>query len=339
MLEKEIHRKFLKIEPYLHGLLWCLVLLYPYIKYMGKEGGYSMPFLHELNALFFKVTISYFLYLWFYPKKQKLKHLPMVILVFVVNILVYQYLDNFFHPKLNHFWIHFVSNTLTYVGFGIVFFAVYYLKKGHEQQFKIDQLFKEKQQAEIKALKARVNPHFLFNTLNTIYANALKKEDKTPDLILKLSDGFRYLLHEGQSEFVTIAKELQHIKDYIDLQKERLIDKVEINFIETIDNQIQEITPLLFIGFIENAFKYTSVLKGQYHKIDINIQLKNKHLIFSCTNPFSTNFEQEIEAEWKESGLGIKNIKERLRLLYPDKHTLQIKDNEDLFSVELTILL
>lgn len=304
---------------------------------MHREGGYMMSFLHEINSLVFKITISYFLYLWFFRKKKDLKTVLTAIAFFIINVVTYKFFDDLFHSYNKDFLVGFIANSLTYIGFGVIFFALHQVKKSYEKQLEIEQLLKEKQLAEIKSLKARVNPHFLFNTLNTIYVNALKKDEKTPDLILKLSDGFRYLLHEGQQEFVTLDKELQHLKDYIDLQKERLADKLIINYLENIDDFSQQIPPLLFIGFIENAFKYTSILKGKNHLIDVKIELIDKKLTFYCSNPYQKN--QEIELEWKESGLGIKNIKQRLQLLYPEKHQLKIEDENGLFIVKLNITL
>lgn len=306
---------------------------------MGKEGGYSMSFLHEVNSLFFKMTISYFLYLWYFPKKKKVKYLPLVLLAFVLNVLAYGYADNLFHPHEQNFWLEFVSQSLTYIGFGIVFFTIYAIKRGYKRQLEINQLTQEKQQAEIRALKAQVNPHFLFNTLNTIYANALKKDDKTPELILKLSDGFRYMLHEGQKDYVTIGQEIQHLKDYLHLQEERLAKKVIVNFTTNIDDETQLFAPLLCIGFVENAFKYTSILKGEKHDINIRIKLKNKKLSFFCSNPFNDKTVDEIDVDWKESGVGIKNTIDRLALLYPEKHTLKINEDNAVFELKLEIQL
>lgn len=306
---------------------------------MKREGGYMMSFSHELNSLIFKMTISYFLYLVFFPKKNKLKHLPILVLVFSLNVLLYEYLDHFFHPEMTNYWTQTVSNLLTYIGFGIVFFTIYSIKKSLKNQQELNVLLEEKQKTEMNLLKARVNPHFLFNTLNTIYLNALKKDDKTPDLILKLSDSFRYILHEGQKEKVAIQQELFHIQNYIHLQEERLSDKVQVNFIKNIENQTQEIAPILLIGFIENAFKYVSILKGNNHKIDIEILLKNKELRFFCKNPFNKNALDRISVDWIESGIGIRNTEKRLQLLYPQNHTLEINEDTDFFEIKLTLKL
>ncbi|EDP72808.1 signaling protein without kinase domain [Flavobacteriales bacterium ALC-1] len=306
---------------------------------MGKENGYAMSFGHELNSLFFKITISYLLYFWFFPLKNKLKYLPLVFGIFSINILTYYYTDNLFHPGHDEYWTHFTSSALTYTAFGIVFYVIYALKKEYYSELKINQLEKEKRISEINALKANINPHFLFNTLNMIYANAIKKDEKTADLILKLSDNFRYLFHEGQHQFVPIYKDIEHLKSYIALQKERLTKKVFVNFEENIDTNSQQISPLLLISFVENAFKYTSILKGENYTINITIRLKNNELYFYCENPYALKASENIDTNWKESGIGISSTKARLNILYPKGHSLSIIEKNSLFMVTLNISL
>ena len=332
-------QKLLRLEPYIHIFLWCMVLFYPYVKYMGRENGYAMSFWHELNSLFFKITISYILYFWFFPLKNKLGYVPIVFILFVANILAYYYMDNLFHPGHDEYWTHFASSALTYTAFGIVFYGVYAIKKEYNTQLDISDLQKEKQISEINALKANINPHFLFNTLNMIYANALKKDEKTAGLILKLSDNFRYLFHEGQNEFVPIYKDIEHLKAYIALQKERLTNKVSVNFNKNIDNNSQQIPPLLLISFVENAFKYTSMLKGENHSINITIRLKDNELYFYCENPYTHKASENIDVNWKESGIGISSTKARLSMLYPKMNSLNITEENSLFKVTLKISL
>lgn len=330
-------RKYLKLEPYLHVLLWIFVLIYPYVKYIEREGGYPMSFAHELNALFFKMTISYFLYFWFFPRQKKKRDFLIVLLVFVINALLYESVDQLFHGGYSDVWNHLLAKSFTYASFGIGFFTVHSIKKSYLKQAEIDRLILEKQNTQLQTLKAKVNPHFLFNTLNTVYANALKKDDKTPELILKLSDGFRYVLHEGEKDFVTIAQELNHLNDYIQLQQERLSAKVAVQAGFHTDNEEQLIPPLLLIGFIENAFKYTSVMKGNGHRIEMDITLKHRLLRFSCKNPFEANNKAHFNQE--ESGIGIKNTQQRLDLLYPERYKLEIRKENGLFEVELEIQL
>lgn len=339
MNRKNTYQRFLKNEPIFHVFFWAIVLFYPYLKYIDYEGGYKMPFLHELNSLIFKMAISYFLYYWYSPKKNKRKYLWVVIVFLISNALLYEFVDGYFHTHTGHFWKHFMTNILTFIGFGIVFYTLYSIKKMYLYQIQLNTLLEEKKQAEMNVLKAQINPHFLFNTLNTIYANALKKDDKTPELILKLSDGFRYLFDQGQKEYVSLKQELKHLKDYVALQQERLSDKVTVEFSEDIENSEQLIAPLLLIPFIENAFKYTSLLKGENHLVSISITLIENQLSFHCTNPFDKEAEYNADKSWVKSGVGQENIKKRLKLLYPERHSLQIEDISNLYKINLSIKL
>ncbi|WP_025666322.1 sensor histidine kinase [Aquimarina megaterium] len=340
-----MYSKLKKAEPVLHLLFWGMVLFFPYIKYLGREGGYPMSFMHELVALVFNMIPTYIMYLWFFPLKNKKKYVFWVLFVFSSNALIHYYADNFFHmgadhkDHQDHRWKYVVSSFVTYFSFSLAFFALHSIKKLYAKQLELDTTKQEKQQAELSALKAQINPHFLFNTLNNIYANALKKDEKTPDLILKLSSSFRYVLHEGQKEKVTLSHEITHVKDYISLQEERLSTKIQADFFEDIDNPKKEIAPLLLIPFVENAFKYTSILKGKNHQIRIRAILKRDQFSFYCENPYNDNKKPEIDANWQESGIGIKNTKRRLQLLYPDRYQLQIKKENNVFKVILTISL
>ncbi|WP_281987071.1 sensor histidine kinase [Aquimarina aggregata] len=334
-----LYLKTKKIEPIIHLVFWSMVFFFPYIKYFGREGGYSMSFAHEFNALFFYMVPSYVVYLWFLPLKNKKKYIPLIFLIFIGNALIHYYADATFHNEEgheHHRWRTILSSLVTYLSFSLVFFTVHSVKKMYAKQLELDMVKQEKERAELKALKAQVNPHFLFNTLNTIYANTLKKDDKAPDLILKLSNNFRYVLHEGQKERVTIYQEIEHLKDYISLQKERLTNKIEVIFSEDIDNPKKQIAPLLLIPFVENAFKYTSVLKGKKHTIKIRLKIQDNDFSFYCENP-RLDAQKEIETNWEESGIGIKNTQNRLQLLYPDQYKLSIEESEALFKVMLSI--
>lgn len=323
---------FLKKEPYFHIVLWIVVFVYPYVQY--SEANTSITFLHELNGLFFKMLISYFLYLYVFPRKNQTKIILIGFFVLMINPFLFEFFDAFFHNEPYMTIKEYMTGLALYVSFGVLFYAIYTFKSSLKKQFTINQLVVEKQQAELENLKAQVNPHFLFNTLNTIYARAIKTDEKTADLLLKLSNGFRYFLHEGQQETVSIQQEITHLQDYISLQKERLSKKITVNFTTNIDDKNARIAPLLLITFVENTFKYSSVLKGNNHPVVISIHLKNKQLEFTCSNPYTNSNEAN---EWLKSGIGITNTKKRLQLMYPKKHQLVISENKAIFTVKLSI--
>lgn len=190
---------------------------------------------------------------------------------------------------------------------------------------------KERLAAELAHLKAQIHPHFLFNTLNSIYALTLRKDDKAPDSIVKLSEFMRYLLKDANENVVFLDKEIAYISNYIDLQTSRLRDSVKLNFAVNGSAENQKIAPLLLFSFIENAFKH-GVNPDEDSVIDIQIDIKNVSV-----NLLVSNKKVTIRNKEYSTNIGLANTKERLHLFYPNKHKLHINDNTEFFKVELEI--
>jgi len=192
---------------------------------------------------------------------------------------------------------------------------------------------KEKFSAQISSLKSQINPHFLFNTLNNIYATAIDASPRTADMIDKLSDMMRYTMKETQNDFVPLEEEINYLNNFIELQKLRLESKIKFDY--TIEGEFTElqIAPMLLIPFVENAFKY-GVNSEQDSNIRINIKIIESELHFLVANN-KVNIQSDIKEN--NSGLGIKNTKHRLVLIYPSKHLLTIKETENDFFVSLHI--
>jgi len=186
---------------------------------------------------------------------------------------------------------------------------------------------------ELYYLKMQIHPHFLFNTLNTLYGFALKKAEDTPDMILKLSNLLDYLLYQANKPIVSLEEEIEHIKDYIALEKMRFQDILHVDFKinGTITNL--EIAPMLLIPFVENSFKHGNIRENLLHII-IQLNVKNDIVDFTIKNSSNKDYKkQEVDSE----GIGLTNIKKRLELAYPNKHTLIIKDDGSWFKVSLSI--
>ncbi len=169
---------FLKKEPYFHIVLWIVVFVYPYVQY--SEANTSITFLHELNGLFFKMLISYFLYLYVFPRKNQTKIILIGFFALMINPFLFEIFDTSFHNEPYMTLRDFMQGLAIYSGFAVLFYGLYIFKTSMKKQLEINQLLNEKQQAELENLKAQVNPHFLFNTLNTIYARAIKTDEKQP---------------------------------------------------------------------------------------------------------------------------------------------------------------
>jgi sensor histidine kinase YesM len=186
--------------------------------------------------------------------------------------------------------------------------------------------------AELSFLKSQINPHFLFNSLNSIYSLAYQRSETTPEAILKLSEIMRYMLYECNDNKVDLAKELQYLQNYIDLQKIRFGNKAFIDF--KVEGKIegQRIVPLLLIAFIENAFKH-GVASNPLSPIRLLIDVEESHLHFYMQNKKHTNNRDAV------GGIGLNNVKRRLNLLYPGKYNLEIRDETDTYTVELSLVL
>lgn len=184
--------------------------------------------------------------------------------------------------------------------------------------------------AEVDLLKAQINPHFLFNTLNSIYSLANVKSDKTDEAILKLSGLLRYALYETSEGKVQLQQDIDYINNYIDLQRLRLSNKVTVSYTVTGNADNKMIAPMLLITFIENAFKH-GVSYMQQCLIRINIQIFDETLTLEVVNPIVEN------NSFVSGGIGLKNVQRRLELLYPDQHQLHITQDIQQFSVSLKI--
>jgi two-component system LytT family sensor kinase len=186
--------------------------------------------------------------------------------------------------------------------------------------------------AELAFLKSQINPHFLFNSLNSIYSLAYQRSETTPEAILKLSEIMRYMLYESNDNKVDLDKELQYLRNYIDLQKIRFGNKAFIDFKITGDVDGQQIAPLLLIAFIENAFKH-GVANNPVTPIRLLIDVDEGHLHLHLQNKKHNNNRDAA------GGVGLPNVERRLNLLYPGKYNLDVRNESDTYTVELSLVL
>ncbi|GGA95622.1 sensor histidine kinase [Puia dinghuensis] len=196
------------------------------------------------------------------------------------------------------------------------------------------QLQKEREkhylETELKFLRAQIQPHFFFNTLNNIYSLTLKKSDQAPDIVLKLSDLMSYMLYESTAPLVPLQKEIDYLRNYLDVEQLRFGQRLTIVFTIEGETATANIPPMILILFLENSFKHG--VKNNLSNIELDIRLKvtDNHLYFHVENPVS---EEESDPDTK--GIGLKNVRRRLDLLYGDKYTLDIREENKLFIVFL----
>ena len=239
--------------------------------------------------------------------------------IFKVEGFHFSYLSIFFNSFVNIlFWV-----VIILTGRMIV-------EKIRFQRY-LEQIEKEKAANELNFLRAQFNPHFLFNSINSIYAHIDKANKPARDMLLVFSDMLRYQLYECNVEKIELHKEISYIKNYIALQKTRLDERIIVSFCDGDINQDVMIAPLILITFIENAFKYVGFNECRENRVSISLNYNNGCLMFKIYNSKDAFINQPESS----SGLGIANVKRRLELLYPGRHELTITDTETSYEVTL----
>ena len=191
----------------------------------------------------------------------------------------------------------------------------------------------ENLQTELKLLKSQINPHFLFNSLNNIYALSVIDSDKTQQSISYLSDMLRYVLYECEFAFVPLEKEINYIKNYIKLFSLKSSNSYPIKITYKISNMQTSIAPMLLIPFVENAIKHSNIERIKDTFIQIELTETEDSICFSVANSIATTSVAKDEI----GGIGLENVKKRLSILYPEKHTLHIKTEENSFRINLKL--
>lgn len=210
----------------------------------------------------------------------------------------------------------------------LIFFSfIWMLYRFIAEQEDLEKVKKEHTEMELKFLKSQINPHVLFNNLNTIYSYSIENPKETPELILMLSDNLKHVLYESNSETISIEKELHFLDNYIKFQKIRTEGVKYINYTKAIDSEHYQIAPLMLITIIENAFKHSTLNSS----IDISIIIKNGVLDFNCSNNYDS---KKIDEDTFK--IGLQNLEKRLELIYKDKYEFTIV-KETQFKVHLKL--
>jgi LytS/YehU family sensor histidine kinase len=211
--------------------------------------------------------------------------------------------------------------------FTAVFFSLLLRTREHLSEVK-----EEKVKAELSHLKSQINPHFLFNTLNSIYVLSIKKDDRASAAIINLSGLMRYVIKDANDYKIPLQKEIEYIRNYIELQRARLGGTTQIRFVCSGDPDNKEISPLLLITYIENAFKYGVNPDEDDCLVEVKI-----HILDTRLRMFAFNKKVPLAKNTDSTGIGIANTAERLHLLYPGKHNIEIKENDKTYSVTLSL--
>ena len=346
----------MRIEPkYLfisiHLLIWAGIFFLFCPEPVGQGLFSTKLFSPEENLWFFiygfllNVGIIYsyaHMALPIYLKINRIQYFLLINAAFIVGMTFFEsWLDYFYHhisssKYLKTYWSWVANNlvftTIVLLAANLYGFTFAWFKDQRNRQA----LVQAKLQAELSALKHQVNPHFLFNILNGLYGLAFKNDDEpTAEGIAKLSQLMRYMLYESNSTYVPLAREIEYVNNYIDLQKIRTNGTTDIQFSVSGIVEGKQVAPMMFIPFIENAFKH-GISTVQPSSIHIFMKVEDKQLTFKVSNPIHTSPFKHRDSV---GGIGLNNVVKRLDLLYKGTYKLFIDDTEDQFKVELTLAL
>lgn len=270
---------------------------------------------------------------------KNLQFFGLVVIATVCMTVCFSFFERFIIDRyrvIDHarppFFFHAFKNFLLYGFFVFIEISFYLVKRSDEFHHREEKLREEKLNTELKLLKAQINPHFIFNALNNIYSLTYMKSDLAPESVLKLSEMLRYVFYDCSKDKVFLNSEIKYIDNYTSFQQMKSEESQNIVFSKSVGKGNVEIAPMLFIPFVENAFKYSRVEDLTDSKVEISIEEKKGLISFVVVNTVPLDNKPA-----SGSGTGIKNVRHRLDIIYPGRHKLNISDNGNVFSVKLKI--
>lgn len=339
-------KKYINKNTLLHLIGSVAFLSIPFISftYLEMEKGFFNVPHYQRSQLSYILLLAFFYtsYLFFIPKLYFPKKYFLLLLAIIGSYFIIKFLPRYF-VDIDYCNSHHIDGRVKcmppkafYLNkelrFFIMFLFVLILSFVLRVNNQLAKIRSEKLKAEVSYLKAQINPHFLFNTLNSLYALTLEKSDEAPEAVLKLSSMMRYVVTESIADVVPIAKELTYIKDYIALQRLRLDESTTVSFTVKGDHQGKNIAPLILISFIENAFKY-GANPDRESEIKIAIILNEKGLEMQVKNQIVA----DVTTTEGKTEKGVKNSITRLNYMYPNQHKLYINQTEKDYEINLSI--
>ena len=334
-----------------HFLFWSAILLYALSRNLiDQEGNLFLAFAKSISLIVPQILasylISYFVIDKLYVKKKYIISVALLYLIIhfcsaLGRVLIVHVAEPIFRrppfeqetlreifSDVKHLFL-FYSPAIFYTVFIFLFVKYFFNYKEVKERELASK--NEKVASELKTLKAQLNPHFLFNTLNNIYVLSLDNSPKTPRSIEKLSSILDHVLYRCNSKFVSLASEIKLLENYIELEKLRYDDRLQVHFTKQIEHK-GEIAPLILLSLIENAFKHGAGEDSGSPKIDIHIESKPSEFKFVVTNTIALKEHSE-----ERTPIGLNNIKKQLNLIYPNKFELLIDNNPNIFTVTILI--
>ncbi len=324
-------------EIIFQALIYLLVFIfYSFDKYSPNIEPFEFAFF--CNYTLATLVISYLLLPHFYyPKKYIPFFIGVVLIIAAVICVEEMVLEPIYFP--NDRGKHFPGIVFTLVQIMPMLTILLSFKFAWDALYKqreLDELKAAAQESELQFLKSQVNPHFLFNNLNNLYAYAIEQSPKTPEIILELSAVLRYMLYECRAAYVPLSKEIEQLENFTRLSQLQIEERGEVHFQKTGSTNGLQIAPLILIVFIENAFKHSQSSLSDKILIDIEVEIHDSgRLAFRCVN----NYQAQSNHDNISHGIGLENVRKRLELIYPGQYNLQIKERDDWYEVNLSIQL
>lgn len=328
-----------------HVVFWVFYTIVPFLPYIFPEKAYPNSTLIYMTVNSVVNIINFYVCYWYFGlssfNRNKLLKTSLAFLlinaIFTaarIGITIGAYA--IFKVDLSHLHVGLsaiVNEFLNTFGFSWVPVTIKYTIDWYREQQLKTELINQNQSGEIAFLRSQINPHFLFNTLNNIYNLSLKKSEQAPAAIMKLSEIMRYMMKESNADKVLLSNEIDYLSGFIELNKLRIKDTEFVDFqvIGNTDNIY--VTPLLFIPFIENAFKHGS-RRVESPGLVVRFEIEKDILKFTCMNYVS---KDETVSKDESNGIGLHNVIRRLELIYPQKHKLNIENTADQYIVTLEL--
>ena len=343
-LKKVVNNKVVQ-----HTLYWAFYLVFFATAWASQDQQLARNYLAEMIRLPAKMLLVYWIIYFLFPHYLYQGKIWKFILFFLGSVfavaIVQRFEDNYiildsFYPDWEQLPIFdplVIIRTAVDLGsvlaIPVIVKVVEYLSRIQQRE---QTMAREKLEAELRLLKNQVQPHFLFNTLNSLYALTLKKSDKAPDIILRLSDLLRYMLYETNASQVALEKEVECIKSFIELEKIRYGSRIDLSFNLWGEPDGKTIAPMLVLPFIENSFKHSTRGFEEGAWITIELGIRAEELVLKVENSLfaETGIQNSVEG-----GIGLQNVRRRLDLLYPNRYRLNINPGEDSYEVFLILKL
>ncbi len=334
----------------IHFSFWCLYFSFFFYQISsprrGEEVDLTKAFFNAVLHVVNTMIIAYLNYFYFLPRFLAHKKLSKYLLefggIFILFVIVHVNLkrfqiDGYTYSQEGHYFYSqrfFIQHTFN------AFFVVGFIAmlKFAENWFALEarkkEIENEKLTSELRFLKAQINPHFLFNTLNNLYSLAFMQSPNTTEVIAKLSQMMRYMIYDSNHPKVLLSKEIEYMQSYISLEKLRLNEQIPIEFEVMGNPDTVQIVPLILITFLENAFKHGVGNNFAKAWVKVSIDVQEKKCVYQVINsklPNGNNLEK--------SGIGLQNVQRRLDLSYPQTYTLNVKNEKEFYAVELVIVI